>query len=324
MVGRGRWGRCIERTLEQLPDFALCWVCDPTQRAPSECVLWPADTQPVATQSTAREPARWTSELTSQICRDVDVVIVATPADLHVEPTLLALAAGRPGFVEKPFTTSYNDALRVASAAAERVLMVGHLLVYHPAYRTLCTLVQDGVLGTIRDIEVERHSPSRPGAVIANGERCPWWTLAPHDLAILTRLLGAPRALRVRRNEGLVHAGLDWSGARARLRYATAAESKTRRITVTGSLAQAEIDELGPHLTLTRGGFGERVELLAEPPLTQELRHFAACARGEHSPETGLDDALQNVRLLEQGARDMARSSRVPTSPGRPNAGVSS
>ncbi len=283
LVGRGRWGRCIERSLLQEPDFELTWVCDPTERTAF---------------------TRWIPHLTMEVCREVDAVIVATPADAHVEPTVLALELGKAVLVEKPFTTSLSDARRIAAVAGNASVMVGHLLAYHGAYRALQNFAAAGSIGELRDVEVERCSPAR-----GNGERCPWWTLAPHDLAILTRLFGKPETLKLRRTgAGGVTACLTWASASATLRYATNARMKTRRTVVTGTRGQLVVDELQSQLVQVSNGSRERLDVDATPPLTLELRHFARCARGETQPETNLEEALMNVTLLEWGEHELAVS----------------
>lgn len=282
LVGCGRWGSCIATTLQQLPECRLEWVCDPVTR-------WP-DTA-------------WAPELTDEVCANVDAVVVATPPDAHAAPVLRALAHRLPVFVEKPFTQSSADANAVAEARGATPLMVGHLLLFHPLYQRLLALHQEGKLGELRHVHVVRHSPSR-GVV-----RCPWWTLAPHDLAVLVRLLGTPQQLNVTAPvANQVRAELVWTNTRVTLDYATTAPGKRRTWTIVTNLTTIELDE-------SRNVWFQdetSLEMPQDPsPLAVELRHFLRCAATGEQPHTAIDDALTNVALLCAGQRSLARNRRI-------------
>lgn len=282
LVGCGRWGSCIATTIAGLPEYDLAWVCDPDVR-------WPN--------------TPWAPELTVEVCRDVEAVLIATPPDAHCEPALRALAQGLAVFIEKPFTTSAQQAAQISVAAGNGTLMVGHLLVFHPLYARLLSDLSRGALGALRHIEVTRHSPSR------GVPRCPWWTLAPHDLSLLVRLLGKPQNMKVQyaANARDVDAELIWGDVRANLEYSTTAPSKHRKWRLETTRTTLELDE--SHDCWLEAG--RRMVVPTTPtPLALELLHFAECvARGE-TPVTGIVDALQNVELLCWGQRSLSRSQR--------------
>lgn len=283
LVGCGRWGSRIATTLRELPECQLRWVCDPVTR-------WPH--------------TAWAPELTDEVCRDVDAVVVATPPDAHVAPVLRALSHRVPVFVEKPFTQSSADADAIARARGNTPMMVGHLLVFHPLYQRLLGLHQTHSLGELRQVLVVRHSPSR------GVPRCPWWTLAPHDLALLVRLFGKPHHMNVALTSqtGDVGAELSWDNARATLDYSTTSPGKRRTWSVVTSHTKIDLDE-------SRNAWIQDQATLLMPqhpsPLAVELRHFLRCVATREQPETAIDDALANVALLCAGQRSLARNRRT-------------
>lgn len=301
LVGCGRWGRRLAQTLGVLPEFALEWVCDPRER-------WLG--------------ARWAPGLTTHICAAVDAVVVATPPSAHVTPALMALECRKPVFVEKPFAESLDEVRRIRAVQGEAPVMVGHLLVYHPAYVEVLAWIRRAADQGSVVIDVVRTSPPRGES---RGEkRCPWWTLAPHDLALLTRALGEPEAMGVQRRGDQVVAQLMWRNARATLVYSTRASAKVRRWDVSNETHTLCYDEVTSTFSHTRGERngavisaihqGEEQRLFVDVnPLGEELRHFAQCVRRSTPPLTDIHDAERSVRLLCLGERQLqAAQDRQP------------
>lgn len=255
----------------------LGWVCDPVVR-------WPG--------------AEWSAALDEGVCADVEAVLVATPAGQHLEPTLCALRHGKPVFVEKPFMRSVDEVDQVRAARSDATIMVGHLLLFHPAHRRLMDAAGRALAQGHVELEVVRTSPARGGM-----PRCPWWTLAPHDLAITSELFGAPRALRVDRHDDRVLAELEWPGARAKFTYSTSAREKQRTWTVRGHWGETIFDEVTATLTVSGNSVPENFG--GANPLREQLLHFAECVRTGRDPLNGLQQAAENVRLLSWGDRQL-------------------
>lgn len=280
LVGCGRWGRRLAQTLGALPEFALTWVCDPRKQSLG---------------------VRWAPALTTHICNDVDAVVVATPPSAHVTPTLMTLKCRKPVFVEKPFAESIAEVRRIRAVQGEATVMVGHLLVYHPAYVEVLDWLRRAAHRGPVAIDVVRTSPPRGES--RGEERCPWWTLAPHDLALLTRALGEPRTMQVLRRGDQVVAHLLWRNARATLVYSTSASAKVRRWEVSNDAGGLCYDEVTSTLSYAPG---EEQRLYADVnPLREELRHFAQCVRNGVTPHTDIRDAELSVRLLCLGERQL-------------------
>ena len=115
-------------------------------------------------------------------------VMIATPAETHYALALKAIDAGKDVFVEKPLTIDVDEARDLVARAdgAERILMVGHLLEYHPAILKLHELIQAGELGKINYVMSNRLNLGK-----IRTEENALWSFAPHDIAVILRLVGA-------------------------------------------------------------------------------------------------------------------------------------
>src|SRR6266702_1960692 len=118
---------------------------------------------------------------------DLEAIVLATPAEHHASMALAALDAGKDVFVGKPLALEWEDGARMVSAAHRnnRILMVGHLLRYHPAIRRIQELLTEGVLGKIEYIYSNRLSMGK-----IRREENALWSFAPHDISVILALLG--------------------------------------------------------------------------------------------------------------------------------------
>src|SRR5262249_5584124 len=141
-----------------------------------------------ATLETARKacPGIQVTSDFEAVLRDetVDAVAIASPAVQHAEMAEAALRAGKDVFVEKPLALRYRDGEKLAqlSQMMGRVLMVGHLLEYHPAILKLKALIDDGEIGDIRYIYSHRLNLGR-----VRKEENILWSFAPHDISVILR-----------------------------------------------------------------------------------------------------------------------------------------
>jgi UDP-2-acetamido-3-amino-2,3-dideoxy-glucuronate N-acetyltransferase len=177
VAGAGYWGANLIRVCNRLG--VLESVCDVEETARAS-VAWNYPSVNVV--------ARYEELLR----RPIDAVVVATPAFMHADMALAGLAAGKHIFVEKPLALSVADGERVADAAASarRVAFVGHLLLYHPAVRTLRSLVERGEIGSLRHVRSRRLSLGK-----LRTEENVWWSFAPHDVALIIALMGEAPSL---------------------------------------------------------------------------------------------------------------------------------
>jgi predicted dehydrogenase len=321
VVGLGYWGPNLARNFDRLPGAELAWLCDASDEA-------------LERVGAGFPSARTTSDLDDLLSDDsLDAVVVATPVPTHAELAMRVLAAGKHCFVEKPLARTEEEAEAVVKAAedAGRVLMVGHLLEYHPGVERLAEIVKSGELGDLRYIYSNRLNlgKDRP-------DENALWSLGAHDLSVILMLAEeepsgceASGASYLRQNvEDVVFALLRFeSGLLAHMHLSWLDPHKERRFTVVGSKRMATFDdmEIERKLTVYDKGFDESYssygEYIArsgdiwsprvpnEEPLRIECRHFLECVRDGAEPRTGAASGLRVVRVLAQLQRSLTETS---------------
>ena len=323
VVGLGYWGPNLARNFARLPDAKLAWLCDASEEALER---W----------ARAFPSARITSRLDELLDDDsLDAIVIATPVPTHAELAGRALAARKHCFVEKPLARSEKEAEEVVETAraAERVLMVGHLLEYHPGVERLTELVRSGELGELRYIYSNRLNLGKH-----RQDENALWSLGAHDLSVILMLAGEEPYEWTAMGESYVKAGVEdvvfalmrfHSGLIAHMHLSWLDPHKERRFTVVGSKRMATFDdmELERKLTVYDKGFDEDYssygEYIArsgdvfsprvpnEEPLRLECRHFLDCIRDGTEPRSGAESALRVVRVLEGLQRSLLETSFV-------------
>jgi predicted dehydrogenase len=322
VVGLGYWGPNLARNFDALPGCELRWCCD----------IDPATRESFA----PRFPdARFTGEL-DELLGDpqVDAVALATPVATHAGLARRVLEAGKHCFVEKPLAQSTADAERAVEAAREagRILMVGHLLEYHPGVRRLKELADSGTLGDIRYIYGHRLNLGK----LREDENA-LWSLGAHDVSVVLALAGEePHEVEARGEsymrpdvEDVVFCFLRFpSGLAAHLHLSWLDPHKARRFTVVGSRQMATFDdmELERKVTVYDKGFDESASTYGEyitrsgdvwsprvdnvEPLRVECEHFLGCLREGRPPLSDGESGVRVVRVLEALQRSLEASAR--------------
>lgn len=247
-------------------------------------------------------------------------VVIAAPAEAHAELALQAFAAGKHVYVEKPIALSMDEALAMKSAseAAGKVLMVGHLLRYHPAFEALLAKVQNGDLGKLRYAYSNRLSLGK-----FRVEENALWSFAPHDVSMLLALFGEQPSSVHTSGGAYVTPGVEDenridmtfpSGGRAHVFASWLHPFKEQRLVVVGetgmavfedSLAGPEklrlyrhaIDTSGREPTATKADW-EPIAFEAGEPLKRECDHFLACCATGAMPKTNADEAIAVLNVL--------------------------
>jgi UDP-2-acetamido-3-amino-2,3-dideoxy-glucuronate N-acetyltransferase len=320
VVGTGAWGRNLVRTFNSLG--ALAAVCDPNPER----------------LAAAPEGVRRCEGLAEILGDDsVRAVAVATPAATHHEIARAALEAGKDVFVEKPLALEVAQGRELAKLARARglVLMVGHILRYHPAVTRLAAMLEAGELGRVEYVYSNRLNIGK-----LRTEENILWSFAPHDISILLGLLGeTPDQVACQGGDYLSHGVSDVTvsqfafpgGVRAHIFVSWLHPFKEQRLVVVGSEKMAVFDDTAEQKLVT---YSHRVEwknrvptavrAAAEPvaiddtePLKAECRHFLECLETRAAP---LTDGAEGLRVLEvldacQMARKSARAPGFGTSP---------
>lgn len=320
LAGAGTWGRNVLRVLTSLPSIDLRCIVDPAETARNRAQLI-APTIP-------------TTNNLQQVLEDpsIEALVIATPAITHAELALAGLEAGKHVFVEKPLCMSLEEGEKIARMARKvnRQVMVGHLMLYHPAVQKLRDVVQSGELGALRYLYATRVNL---GTV--RREENAWWSLAPHDLSIILDLVGAlPERITVHGAayltpgvEDVIFAHLVFPGGTlASIHVSWLDPHKRRELTVVGDRKMVSFDDVEPGEKLRIYDKGAEVKseftnfaefvalrhgdvsiprLSAIEPLQAELEHFADCLLHAKVPRTNLDSGLDVVRILEAGQRSL-------------------
>lgn len=328
LIGTGAWGRNLLRNLTHLKGAELAACCD-TDGPSLEKTLngfrgIRALTDPGAV---FKDP-------------NIDAVFIATPAVTHFEFAAEAMRAGKDVFVEKPMTLSLSDAEKLVQLADknERVLMVGHLLEYHPAVNMMKELLDSGEVGDPYYLYSERVNLGR----IRSDENA-LWSFAPHDISIILYLLGQEPVEVSAHGAAYIQPGIEdvvflcmlFSGNRiAQVHVSWLDPHKIRRTTLVGSKKMVVFDDMqssekvkiynkgvehngqfaayADALTLR---FGEVTvpALKMREPLGLECAHFIECVQNRTPPRSDGRDGLRVVRVLE-AAQESLRSGGAPVS----------
>jgi predicted dehydrogenase len=326
VVGLGYWGPNLARNFDAVRGCELAWLCD-------------ARAEELERVGAAHPGAQRTTDMAEMLADEtLDAVVLATPVPLHAEHAVAVLEAGKHCFVEKPLAQSVADAERVVAAAAEhdRILMVDHLLEYHPGVEKLKGIVDSGELGDIHYIYGNRLNLGK----LRDDENA-LWSLGAHDVSVLLHLAGEEPVEWSARGESYMNPGVEDvvfaflrfpSGLAAHLHLSWLDPHKERRFTVVGSKRMATFDdmELERKLTVYDKGFDEKAEGYGEyitrsgdiwnprvpsaEPLRIATAHFAECIREGRAPRSDGASGLRVVRVLEALQQDLEGSRRSAAS----------
>jgi predicted dehydrogenase len=298
-VGLGQWGKNLARNFDQLAE--LVWLCDVDEERRAQA----AQSYP-----SAQVTASFDDVLADE---SVAAVVVATPVPTHYELARRALEAGKHVFVEKPPAMRGVEIEELCDLAEERgrVLMPGHLLLYHPGVQKLKEIVDSGELGEVLYVYGNRQNL---GTFRTNENAL--WSLGVHDLSVLLYLIEEePSEVRAHGNaflsrgvEDVVFCYLRFpSGKMAHMHLSWLDPHKIRRITVVGNERMAVFDDMERERKITvydnwrtRTGDVYSPTVDATEPLQRECEHFLRLVAGEGLPHKAARDAIPVVRALDQ------------------------
>jgi predicted dehydrogenase len=328
IAGLGYWGPNLARNFDSIEGCEVAWLCD-------------ADPAALDAVSARIPGARTTGDLADLLADDtLDAVVLATPVPTHAALAERVLAAGKHCFVEKPLGVSVAEAERAvaASEAAGRILMVGHLLEYHPGVAKLKEIADTGELGDIHYVYSNRLNLGKLRA-----DENALWSLGAHDVSVLLHLLDEEPSEVQARGESYMRPPVEDvvfcymrfpSGRAAHMHLSWLDPHKSRRFTVVGSKRMATFDDmdLERKVTVYDKGFDQDVHSYGEyitrsgdiwsprisnrEPLRLECEHFVECIREGRTPRSDGATGLRVVRVLEaaQAQLDTTRREAVRAS----------
>ena len=309
VVGVGYWGKNLVRNFHELG--ALSVLCD---------------AEPSVAERYNYDGVRFSQEFTTVLSDpSVTAVALATPATAHYAMAKAALEAGKDVLVEKPLAieVKQGEALVELAAAKGRVLMVGHILRYHPAILKLQELIQKGALGQINYLYSNRLNIGK-----IRTEENILWSFAPHDISVMLALLNeTPSRVSCQGGAYLSRHVVDVtlshfefpSGVQAHVFVSWLHPVKEQRLVIVGSEKMAVFDDnaqhkliLYPHRVEWRGRVptavkeeGEIVELEDREPLRVECEHFIHCVKSRTTPVTDGMEGLRVLRALDACQRSL-------------------
>jgi UDP-2-acetamido-3-amino-2,3-dideoxy-glucuronate N-acetyltransferase len=332
VVGCGQWGRNLVRNFSELR--ALAAVCD---------------TNPGQAESMARQygaaAVSWDEMLADTA---LNSIVVAAPAAAHAALARQALRAGKHVLVEKPLALDVADADELCALAADkgRVLMVGHLLQYHPAFTKLKEMVTSGLLGRLNYVYSNRLNLGR-----FRREEDILWSFAPHDISMILALIGQEPAKVSAVGSYYLHPTIADittthltfpGGEQAHVFVSWLHPFKEQKIIVIGDRAMAVFDDGEPwerKLVLYRHTVewrdaaptpvkaeGEPVPLQPGEPLRGECQHFLECVANGRQPRTDGREGARVLSVLQQASASLTGASALaalaPKAMTAPQAGV--
>ena len=319
VIGAGRWGANIIRTLDSLPDCEVAYIVS-LHKKTLDSVAHPTAKKVVGVEALLQHS-------------DIDAVCIATPGTTHADIALKCIERHIPTFIEKPMTTSLADAKRIVASAKKHntPVFVGHIHLYNPAYNTLRMLVPK--LGKLRFLIGEgcANGPYRP-------DMSALWDWAPHDIAMMLDLTQArPTSVQAwgiaslvprSRLYDVVHIKLDFPHqVTGFITNSWLSPIKKKQLTVIGEKSTVVFDDASPNkLTLssnmgpgvrTKGSVAHitRQEPVVSHPsyqpassLTLELEAFIASIQNGTPTKTDAREGLMVVAVLDAAERSIQKN----------------
>jgi predicted dehydrogenase len=258
-------------------------------------------------------------------------VVISSPAETHAALTEQALLAGKDVLCEKPLALHYDQGASLVQLAEQkdRILMVGHLLEYHPAVRQMIRMCRQGDLGKVFYVYSNRLNLGK-----IRREENILWSFAPHDIAIILRLLGempyeiiatGGNYLQPNVADTTVTQMLFNNGVRAHIFVSWLHPFKEQRFVVVGEKNTISFDDVNKRLVLHHQhvdfdiermpipvrGEGEELPFGQAEPLRQECQAFLEAIETRQAPLTDGTSALRVLRVLQAAQQSLVTNGRA-------------
>ncbi|AEB08129.1 Gfo/Idh/MocA family oxidoreductase [Desulfobacca acetoxidans] len=324
LIGLGYWGKNILRNLYDLG--ALHTACD-------------SDPETIAQRRKQFSQVEYTQSFGDLLQNpEIRAIAIAAPAAKHFELTKLALNAGKDVFVEKPLALTVKEGEELVHLAQknQRILMVGHILQYHPAVSRLKELIAAGELGKLQYIYSNRLSIGK-----LRTEENILWSFAPHDISVILMLL-EEEPVRVSAfggayvSQGIYDTTLTTmdfnNGVKGHIFVNWLHPFKEQKLVVVGSKAMAVFDDVSEEklklyhhkiqwkegkIPVAEKAEHEPVSLEKAEPLKAEMQHFIECVLTRKKPKTDGAEGLRVLKILEIAEKDLTLIKPAAVEPAR-------
>jgi UDP-2-acetamido-3-amino-2,3-dideoxy-glucuronate N-acetyltransferase len=269
--------------------------------------------------------------------KEITAVAIAAPASTHYDLAKAALETDKDVFVEKPLALTEREGAELVELAHKRnkILMIGHILHYHPAVVKLKELITGGELGKIQYIYSNRLNIGK-----LRTEENILWSFAPHDISVILGLLGEePSWVAAFGGDYVSNAVYDVTLTTLEFRNQVKAHIfvswlhpfKEQKLIVVGSRAMAVFDDVSeeklfiyPHsiewkegkIPVAHKADCYPVEVRQSEPLQEELQHFLESIRKRRRPLTDGEEGLRVLRVLEEAERSLVTGKQSQSSMG--------
>lgn len=306
VIGIGYWGKNLVRNFSALGALHTVYDCNPE----------------TVQNFLEKYPGVVTAHSHLEVLQNPDIqgVVIATPASSHANMVREVLLSGKDVFVEKPLCLTEEEGIELVELARKsgQILMVGHLLWYHPVILKLKELIDSGTLGRIQYIYSNRLNLGK-----LRREENVLWSFAPHDISVILGLTGEePESIQAEGGNYLHRCIADTtvtllsfaSGIRAHVFVSWLHPFKEQKLVVVGDRQMAVFDdtlpwqeklELFPHSIEWSGNIpvahkaeGQFVEIPQDEPLRAECNHFLECIKSRQTPKTDGEEGIRVLRIL--------------------------
>jgi UDP-2-acetamido-3-amino-2,3-dideoxy-glucuronate N-acetyltransferase len=312
VIGVGYWGRNLARNFAELGSLAA--VVDTNEEAAADVA------------ASTGSAARTLDEVLAD--SSVEGLAIATRAETHHEVAKRALEAGKHVFVEKPLVLNEHEADELISLASEhkRVLLVGHLLRYHPVFRSMLEIVRSGEFGKLRYIHSDRMSLGK-----IRTEEDVLWSFSPHDISMVLALAGQEPSGVTAQGAGFINPAIADivtlqlafpNGVKAGIRASWMHYRKSQLIAAVCDNATIVFEDSEPEwerklaihehrvehkagIPIPQRGEMRHVEVPRAEPLKLECEHFLTSIRGDTEPLTDGQEGRAVLRVLQRAAHDL-------------------
>jgi predicted dehydrogenase len=317
VVGCGHWGKNLVRNFSALG--ALCSISDPSSE--------------IADQYASQYNVKKSSF--TEIINDPNIkgVVLAVPAHLHASMAIEAMNKNKHVFVEKPLGMNEGEAESMITTAHKNKvrLMVGHLLQYHPIFKTIKEYVGAGKIGQINYMYSNRLSFGK-----VRTEEDVIWSFAPHDISMILSLTSQePEYVSTNATSILQKNIVDTatihlqfkSGLKSHISVSWLHPYKEHKLVVVGQSATLVFDDTKPwheklvlypyevvsskNLINLQNSSVQYVKVTEEEPLKNECQHFLDVVEKEMQPLTDGAEGLRVLKVLSAASRSQIKNERV-------------
>jgi len=316
IVGAGYWGKNLIRVFNQLGVLKI--VCDTNKK--------------ILKERKKEYPNICFTNRFSDILKDKEIkgVVIATPAVTHYKLTKETILAGKDVFVEKPLALKVKEGEELVKLAQDRklILMVGHLLLYHPAIIELKKIIRRGELGEIRYIWSNRLNFGK-----LRYEENVLWSFAPHDISVIIDFLGMPEKVKAVGKSYLQKNISDTTLSFLEFKKGKAAHIfgswlnpfKEQKLTLIGSKKMVVFNGVENKLIIychkvkkqrdknlkAIKANGKIIKFLKKEPLMEEAKHFLECIKKRKIPKTDGKEALNVLKILDASQRSLLKNKNI-------------